>query len=57
MEQQTQKELVYRRYADGTYAVGEVVGDGSVLFRAGNFNLTMEEYAAKLAQLQRQVGQ
>lgn len=56
MEQQTQKEIVTRHYADGTYAIGEVIGDGLALFRAGNFNLTMEEYAAKLAQLQKQVG-
>lgn len=52
MEQQTQKEFVYRHYGDGTYGVGEVVGEG-VLFRAGDYDLTKEEADAKWAKVQR----
>jgi len=51
MEQQTQKEFVYRHYGDGTYGVGEVVIPAVALFRSGDYNLTKEEADAKWAKV------
>jgi hypothetical protein len=40
-----------------SYGLGEKVTEGVTLFRAENYNLTLDEINMKLAQLQRKVQQ
>ena len=47
-----QTEYVVRVQSDRayTYGLGEVVSPGVALFRAGNYDLSFDEVAAKLSQ-------